>query len=75
MNNPTIELTQRQVLNALSQFPPKTLKKIIDNLFRKKLYVPPTLAEITRKASSTVKKQKITPATIDEAIQWARSQK
>ena len=75
MNNPTIELTQRQVLNALSQFPPETLKKIIDNLFRKKLYVPPTLAEITEEAAGTVKKQKISPAVIDEAIQWARSQK
>lgn len=75
MNNPTIQVNPGQLVETLAQFPPQRLKKLIDQLFRKKLYAPPTLAEITRDASRTVRKEKLTPETAAEAVAWARSQK
>lgn len=75
MSNPTIELTERQVITALSQFPPKALKKVIDNLLKEKLYTPPSLREIAKEASSVVKKEGVKRETVEEAIKWARSQK
>lgn len=75
MNNPTIQVNNSQLMEALTQFPPDGLKKLIDQLFRKKLYSPPSLADITRDASRTVKRAKLGPETADEAVLWARSQK
>jgi hypothetical protein len=75
MNNPTIQVNNSQLVEALAQFPPEGLKKLIDQLFRKKLYSPPSLAEITREASRTVKRAKLVPETAAEAVLWARSQK
>jgi hypothetical protein len=75
MSNSTLPMNNSQLVEALSQFPPDGLKKLIDQLFRKKLYSPPPLAEITRAASRTVKREKLGPETAAEAVQWARSQK
>ena len=75
MNNSTIKMNNRQLVEVLSQFPPEGLKKLIDQLFRKKLYSPPVLTEITRAASRTVRREKLGPETVAEAVQWARSQK
>jgi hypothetical protein len=75
MSNPAIQVDPGQVVETLAQFPPHRLKKVIDQLFRKKLYAPPALAEITREASRTVRKDKLPPETVAEAVAWARSQK
>jgi len=75
MKNPTIELNKEQIINALSQFPAGELKKVIDSLFRKKVFVPPTLREITKEAEKIVKKEKLRVDVVEEARQWARSQK
>lgn len=75
MNNPTIELSRPQLVSALSQFSPDALKKVLDDLFRKKLYTPRPLVEITREASSAVRRSKLGPETAEEAVVWARSQK
>jgi hypothetical protein len=75
MNNPTIELNRPQLISALSQYSSEALKKVIDDLFRKKLYTPHTLDEITREASAVVRKAKLGPETAEEAVKWARSQK
>jgi len=75
MGNPTIQVNNSQLVEALAQFPPEGLKKLIDQLFKKKLYAPLPLAEITREASRTVKRGKLGPETAAEAVQWARSQK
>lgn len=75
MNNPTVQLNNSQLVDALSQFPPDGLKKLIDQLFRIKLYSPPSLDEIARAASRTVKREKLGAETVAEAVQWARSQK
>jgi len=75
MSNTTIELSEKQVVGALSQFSPKALKKVIDDLFKKKLYTPPSLKEIAREASAGVKKDGIKIETVEEAVKWARSQK
>lgn len=75
MANPVIELNEKQVISVLSQFSPGALKKVIDNLFKKKLYIPPYLKEITREASAVVKKEGIKAKTVEEAIKWARSQR
>lgn len=75
MSNPTIELNKGQLIAALSQFPPDGLKKLIDELFRKKLFTPHRLDEITREASRVVKREKLGPETAAEAVKWARSQK
>jgi hypothetical protein len=75
MNNPTIELSRNQLIAALSQFPPEALKRLIDDLFKQKLYAPPSLDVIAREASSVVRKAKLGPKTAEEAVRWARSQK
>lgn len=75
MTNTTIHLNSNQLMEALTQFPPEGLKKLIDQLFRKQLYAPLPLAEISRKASRIVKREKLGPETAAEAVQWARSQK
>jgi len=71
-------LNRPQLVSALSQFSPEALKKVIDDLFRKKLYKPHSLHsldEITREASAVVCKAKLGPETVAEAVKWARSQK
>jgi hypothetical protein len=75
MNNPTIQINGGQLVEALSQFPPDGLKKVIDKVFQRKLYSPPTVAEISRAASRTVKREKVEIEAVAEAVQWARSQK
>lgn len=75
MNNPTIELNRPQIIAALSQFSSKALKKVMDDLFRKKLYTPHSLDEIAREATAVVRKAKLGPETAEAAVKWARSQK
>ena len=75
MSNSTIQVNDSQLVEALAQFPPEGLKKLIDQLFRKKLYSPPSLALITREATRAVKRAKLEPETVAEAVAWARSQK
>ncbi len=75
MSNPTIELSKKQVINVLVQFPPKELKEIIDTLLKQKAFVPPSLEEITEEASKIVQREGLEPEIIDEAIKWARSKK
>jgi hypothetical protein len=75
MSNPTIELSRNQLVSALSQFPPDALKKLIDDLFKKKLYTPHSLDDITGEASDIVRKSKLGPETAEEAVRWARAQK
>lgn len=75
MSNPSIQVNNTQLVEALAQFTPEGLKKLIDQLFKKKLYSPLPLAEISREASRTVQRAKLGPETAAEAVLWARSQK
>lgn len=75
MNNPSIQINNNQLVEALAQFPPEGLKKLIDQLFKKKLYAPLPLADITREAARTIKREKLGAETAAEAVKWARSQK
>lgn len=75
MKNPTIEIDRKQVINALSQLSTRELKKVIDMLFRQKVFAPPALKEITKKADKIVKQEKLKIETVEEAKRWARSQK
>ncbi|GBE01811.1 hypothetical protein BMS3Bbin06_02320 [bacterium BMS3Bbin06] len=75
MSNPTIELSKKQVINVLAQFPPEELKEIIDTLLKQKAFVPPSLEEITEEASRIVQRERLEPEIVDEAIKWARSKK
>ena len=74
MNNPIIELKRPQLVSALSQFSSFALKKVIDDLFRKKFYTPHSLDEIAKEASAAVRKAKLGPETAGESVKWARSQ-
>lgn len=75
MNNSTIQVNSSQLVEALAQFPPEGLKKLIDQLFKKKLYAPLPLADITCEGARVVKREKLGPQTAAEAVQWARCQK
>jgi len=75
MGNPTVELSRKQIINALVQCSPKEIKGIMGELFRQKSFVPPTLEEITWEAGKTVRQGRIKPRTVQEAIKWARSKK
>lgn len=75
MANPTIEINKKQIINALSQFSPRELKGIIGELLRQKSFEPPTLEEITKEAGKIVKRERLKPEIVQEAIKWARSKK
>lgn len=75
MSSPTIELSRKQIIDALVQFTPRELKEIIRELFKQKAFVPPTLDEITREAGKTIRKEKLKPEVVQEAIKWARSKR
>lgn len=75
MNNSTIQVNSSQLVEALAQFPPEGLKKLIDQLFKKKLYAPLPLVDITCEGTRVIKREKLGPQTAAEAVQWARSQK
>lgn len=75
MANPTIELNKKQIITALSQFSPRELNGIIGELLRQKSFVPPTLEEITKAAGKIVKRERLKPEIVQEAIKWARSKK
>jgi hypothetical protein len=75
MSNPTIEISKQQIINALVQFTPKELKRIINTLFKQKAFAPPKLEDITREAVKTVRRERLKPETVEEAIQWARRRK
>jgi hypothetical protein len=74
MANPTIEISKQQVVNALLQLKPKELKNILNTLVKQKLFTPPSLREITKKASSIVKGKNLGHEVVEEAVKWARSQ-
>ena len=75
MANPTIEINKKQIIDALVQFSPGELKGIIWELFRQKSFVPPALEEITKEAEKIVKRERLKPEIVQEAIKWARSKK
>jgi hypothetical protein len=75
MSNPTIEISKQQIINALVQFNPKELKQIINKLFKQKAFAPPKLEDITREAVKTVRREKLKPETVEEAIKWARKKR
>lgn len=75
MKNLTVEIDRKQVINALSQLSSGELKKVIDTLFRQKIFAPPALKDIIKKADKIVKHEKLKIETVEEAKLWARSQK
>jgi hypothetical protein len=75
MTTTTIQLNEKQLLGALSQYQPTEIKRLISRLVRMNLYTPPSLEAITRTASASVQRNKTPESTVMEAIQWVRSQK
>lgn len=74
MKKAVIEIDDSQLLNALEQLPPDDLKKIIDALFRKKLFKKPEFEEVSARVKRIVKKEGLKPDVVEEAIDWARKQ-
>ena len=75
MNAPTIQLTEQQIISALTQYQPGDLKRIISRLVRKHLYTPPDLEKLTQTASASVQRNNTPESVVLEAVQWARDQK
>ena len=71
----TRELTKKQAFRALSHFPISEIQSLIQDLIKAKFYHPPTVDELYRECSSAVKKHKLPISILEEAKQWARSQK
>jgi hypothetical protein len=70
-----LEIDSSQLLSALEQLPPTDLKKLIDILFLKRLFKKPEFEEVAAKTRGIVKKRKLSPKVVQEAIEWARKQK
>jgi hypothetical protein len=75
MGNPSIQLSKKQVIEALVQFTPRELNGIIKTLFKQKSFAPPTVEEITQEAGKVIKRGGLKPGTAKEAVKWARSKK
>ena len=75
MKKAVIEIDSSQLLNALGQLPPNDVKKLIDELFLKKLFRKPEFEAVASKARRVVRKEGISPQVVEEAVAWARKQK
>lgn len=75
MKKAVIEIDSNQLLDALGQLPPNDVKKLIDELFLKKLFRKPDFESITAKAGRVIKKEGLSPKVVEEAVAWARKQK
>lgn len=75
MKKAVIEIDSSQLLNALGQLPPNDVKKLIDELFLKKLFRKPEFEAVATKARRVVRKEGIPPQVVEEAVAWARKQK
>ncbi len=75
MKKAVIEIDDKQLLSALEQLPPENLKKIIDALFFKRLFIKPTFGEVSAKTKKIIKKQNLGKEVVEEAIEWARKSK
>jgi hypothetical protein len=75
MTTTTIQLNEKQLLGALSNYQPTEIKRLISRLVRMNLYTPPSLEAITRTASASVQRNKTPESTVMEAVEWARAQK
>ena len=75
MGNPTVELSRKQIVNALVQCSPQELKSIFSDLFKQKTFAPQKLEDITRAAAKTVKQKGLKAQTVQEAVTWARSKR
>jgi pantoate kinase len=70
-----IEIDSSQLLDALGQLPPNDIKKLIDELFLKKLFRKPDFEAVAAKARRVVKKEGLSPKVVEEAVAWARKQR
>ena len=75
MKKAVIEIDSNQLLDALGQLPPNDVKKLIDELFLKKLFRKPDFESIAAKARRIVKKEGLPVKVAEEAVAWARKQK
>ncbi|MBI5075809.1 MAG: hypothetical protein HZB62_11685 [Nitrospirae bacterium] len=75
MKKAVIEIDSSQLLNALGQLSPGDVKKLIDELFLKKLFGKPDFETVAAKARRVVKKEGLSPKVAEEAVAWARKQK
>ena len=75
MKKAVIEIDSSQLLDALGQLPPNDVKKLIDELFLKKLFEKPDFETVAAKARRVVKKEGLSPKVVEEAVAWARKQK
>ena len=72
MKKAVIEVDSSQLLDALEQLPQNDLKKLIDTLFLKRLFKKPDFDDVLSKTKRVVKKQRINPKIVEDAIKWAR---
>ena len=75
MKKTVIEIDSSQLLDALGQLPPNDIKKLIDELFLKKLFRKPDFEAVAAKARRVVKKEGLSPKVVEEAVAWARKQR
>lgn len=75
MKKAVIEIDSSQLLNALGQLTPADVKKLINELFLKKLFGKPDFETVAAKARRVVKKEGLSPKVAEEAVAWARRQK
>jgi len=68
-------LTKSQVVDALCSFSPKDAQGVLLDFYKRKTPSPLSYREIQKKMSARIKKRKIPHSVLEEAIQWARSQK
>ena len=68
-----INLPKDKLIEGLSNLSFKEIKEIMDSLIQKKLFRPPSGNSIYKDASEIVKKRKLKPEVVEEAVKWARA--
>jgi hypothetical protein len=73
MSGITLEITKKQVREALNQLPVKEARNLLLDFFKKGSTGTHTFREVQKEISTHVRKHKIPHSVVEEAIQWARS--
>jgi hypothetical protein len=70
-----INLPKDKLIEGLSNLSFNEIKEIMDSLIQKKLFCPPSANSIYKDISEIVKKKKLKPEVVGEAIKWARAKR
>lgn len=75
MTNVTARLPKKKVIEGLSRLSFIEIREVMDSLIQRRLFTPPSPDDLHKEASKIIKRGKLTPKVVEEAVKWAKAQK